>query len=31
MEHPRFGLICAIYANRDLEPGEEVLVNYGIR
>ena len=26
--HPRFGLIMALFAIRDIEPGEELLVNY---
>ena len=31
LEHPRFGLICAITAIRDIDENEEVLVNYGMR
>ena len=30
LEHPRFGLICAISALRDIEKDEEILVNYGL-
>ena len=30
IEHPRFGLITAIRAIKNLAPGEEVLVNYGM-
>ena len=30
LEHPRFGLIVAIKAVRDLSEGEEVFVNYGM-
>ena len=28
LDHPRFGLICATTALRDIEKDEEVLVNY---
>ena len=30
MDHARFGLICAIKATKDISPGEEILVNYGL-
>ncbi len=30
VEHPRFGLIRGLRARQDLQPGEEVLVNYHI-
>ena len=30
MDHPRFGLIRSITALRDIEQGEEILVNYGL-
>ena len=30
IDHPRFGLICAIASIRDIEKDEEVLVNYGL-
>lgn len=31
LDHVRFGLICAVRATRNIQPGEEILVNYGIR
>ena len=31
LEHPRFGLICAIQVLEDLPRGSEILVNYGMR
>ncbi len=31
MAHPVLGSIMAIYALDDLEPGEEVLCNYGYK
>ncbi len=31
LDHPRFGLICALTADRDIAGGEEVLVDYGLR
>ena len=30
IDHPRFGLICAIASIRDIEENEEILVNYGL-
>jgi hypothetical protein len=30
IDHARFGLICAITANKDILTGEEILVNYGL-
>jgi hypothetical protein len=30
IEHPRFGLICAIKTIRAIPKGQEVLVNYGM-
>ena len=30
LDHPRFGLICALTADRDIAGGEEVLVDYGL-
>ena len=30
LEHPRFGLICAITAVDDIDPDQEILVNYGM-
>ena len=29
LDHPRFGLICTTTALRDIDAGEEILVNYG--
>ncbi|TRY68905.1 hypothetical protein TCAL_03794 [Tigriopus californicus] len=31
LDHVRFGLICAVRATSIIQPGDEILVNYGIR
>ncbi len=30
LEHPRFGLVCSLVADRDVGAGEELLVDYGL-